>query len=78
MPKVIKLPTARRPSRSTKNVKSVFKRSMEKAEEQGWRSIIIIGQGKNSGSWQYSDNLLNVTALGMIEQVKYHMNKDSE
>lgn len=65
--KVVRFPNNRR--KATRDVKSIFKKMMAKSEQQGWNQLIIIGRGKNTGSWHISKMELEI-ALGMLEKTK--------
>lgn len=53
-----------------RTVNSTFKKAMKKAATQNWDKVIIIGQGKDAGSWQFTP-MYDATVLGMLEQTKY-------
>jgi RNase P protein component len=53
-----------------RRIQAAMRRAYAKAIEQNWDNVIIIGQGKQEGSWQYSP-MLDHEVIGMIEQTKY-------
>lgn len=66
--KIVKFPNC--PIKASKSVRAVFRKMFKKSEEQGWTKVIILGRGKNSGSWHYSV-MDEDTALGMLEKLKH-------
>lgn len=62
--------TVKRKIKLNRTVNNTFKKAMKKAASQDWSRMIIIGQGKKDGSWQYTP-MYDATVLGMLEQTKY-------
>lgn len=67
--KIVKLPCV------TGSVKSALDRALLKAKEQRWSKVIIIGAGSERGHW-FTTPMSNAVAQGMLEEVKFLMNKD--
>lgn len=61
--KIIKLPCAKN------TVRSIARTALMKADRQSWDKIIIIGQGKEFGSW-YSSAISDHELVGILECIK--------
>lgn len=62
--------------KQTSSVKSTFEKAMFKAKEQKWSRIIILGSGPRGGH-SFNSNMPADTLLGMLEGLKYLINKES-
>lgn len=62
--KVVKLPSA------TGSVEATFRRAMKKAKEQGWKRVVIIGEGDEIGH-NFNSCIGQDTVVGMIERMKH-------
>jgi hypothetical protein len=58
-----------------RNIRSTILRAIDHAIEQDWDSIIIIGQGKEQGGWNFSP-MLDTKLVGMLEIAKKHILED--
>lgn len=64
--KVVKIP------RTSGSVNGTLKKALQKAKDQKWKNVIIIGEGKDNGAWMCSKMSQN-TQYGMIEKTKFLM-----
>jgi hypothetical protein len=64
-----------KPPQLKRGVKSIFVRALGKAAEQNWDRVIIIGQGKEKGSWQHTP-MEDAIVIGMLELSKKYILDD--
>jgi len=60
-----------------RNVKNAFARAIQRCVTQDWNKVIIIGCGKENGSWHHTP-MDDVTVIGMLEKTKKFILTDNE
>ena len=70
--KIIKPAKFSKLPKATRSVQDAFQKSMDKAREENWNKVIIIGQGKEAGGYRCS-NMLDDEIVGILEKVKLHL-----
>ena len=66
---------ARFPSQSG-SVKAAMERAINKAKEQKWSKVVVIGQGKNGGHFFHS-RMNTHDLIGFMEDVRYLVMRDN-
>lgn len=70
--KIVKDSKIVRLSKESGSVRGTLRRAMDKAREEGWKNVIVIGESKENGAFYYS-NSTYMERICLLEKTRHRM-----